>query len=246
MEDKEIPFSILLVEDEESLGKVLTFNLTAEGYQVIWVKDGKSALAEFRNKRIDLIILDIMIPFLDGFKVAEEIRKSDPQVPILILTARSQLGDRLKGLELGADDYMTKPFHLQELLLRVQRMLIRKSWYTSSIDGKPEWKIGDVQIHFETLILKKGDKQIQLTLHEAMVLKYLIEHRNKIVSRRELLKEVWNVDEEMETRTVDNFIVRLRKFIEPDPKHPRYIISIRGVGYKFVSNGPEETLSDPR
>ncbi|GAB4182787.1 MAG: response regulator transcription factor [Calditrichia bacterium] len=231
--NKSQPNTILIVEDEESLGKVLQFNLQAEGYHVVWVTDGKKAIETYREQTFDLIILDIMLPYMDGFEVARQIRKTDPQVPILMLTARSQVQDRITGLETGADDYITKPFHLNELLLRIQRMLVRKSWYKSSATKQSELTIGKITIDFKNLKLFKDEQEKELTLHEAMVLRYLIENRDKIVSRKELLKEVWNLDEEVETRTVDNFIVRLRKFIEPDPKNPKYIISVRGVGYKF-------------
>lgn len=227
---------ILLVEDEETLAVGLEFNLTAEGYQVTWVTDGKQALEKYNTTDFDLIILDIMLPYLSGFDVAGAIRKEEPQLPILMLTARTGLADRIHGLEIGADDYMTKPFHLEELLLRVEGMLKRKQWYRKSADVMPIFRFGDNEINFENLLIKTGEKEIQLTAHEAMLLRYLIDNKGKVVSRKELLNQVWNITSEIETRTVDNFIVRLRKYFEPNPEKPIYIKSVRGIGYLFDEN----------
>lgn len=223
---------ILLVEDEESLAVGLEYNLNEEGYSVSWARDGKQALQLLEAGEFDLVILDIMIPYIDGFEVAQKIREKSQQLPILILTARKGAQDRIRGLRLGADDYLTKPFELEELLLRVQRMLIRKQWY-QEIQQTDTYRLGDFEINFSDLTARSPRKEIQLTLREAMVLKYLIEHRGKIVSREELLENVWQMDAGMETRTVDNFIVRLRKYFEPDPAHPVYIKSVRGAGYIF-------------
>ena len=152
----------------------------------------------------------------------------------MFLTARSGIRDRIRGLELGADDYMTKPFHLEELLLKIKRMLNRKSWYRESADKIPVYRFGPNEINFGSLKGKSGDKEIQLTLYEAMLLRYLIEHKGSAVSRGEILEKVWNINSEIATRTVDNFIVRLRKYFEADPDHPVYIKSVRGVGYIFT------------
>jgi DNA-binding response OmpR family regulator len=225
---------ILLVEDEESLAIGLEFNLSEEGYHVVRAADGNMALDFFNSQDFDLIILDIMLPFQDGFSVAEKIRKKSPQMPILMLTARTGIKDRVKGLELGADDYMTKPFHLQELLLRVKGMLKRKMWYQSTTSKKPIVCFGNNKINFENLTCRVNEKKIQLTYHEAMVLKYLIDHKGKVISRKELLENVWHISSEIETRTVDNFIVRLRKYFEPNPGNPVYIKSIRSAGYLFT------------
>ena len=225
--------TILLVEDEETLAIGLEFNLSAEGYHVIWANDGKKALEKIYSIDFDLAILDIMLPFVDGFELAQRIREKDPQMPILMLTARTELQDRVKGLEIGADDYLTKPFHLEELLLRIKGMLKRKEWYKKSADTMPIFQFGENKINFENLFCKTGQKEFQLTAQEAMFLKYLIDHKGKIVSRKEILEKVWNVSSEVETRTVDNFIVRLRKYFEPDPEHPIYFKSVRGVGYIF-------------
>jgi len=224
---------ILLVEDEETMAVGLEYNLSEEGYEVDWVKDGKEALKHFEEQNYDMIILDIMLPYHDGFEIAELVRKKNPQMPILMLTARAGLEDKIKGLELGADDYLTKPFHLKELLLRVKGMLKRKSWYSKAITNQPVYKFGDNEINFENLKCKKGKTGFQLTTYEAMIMKYLIDNKGKVVSRKELLENVWNLNPEVETRTVDNFIVRLRKRFENDPGNPVYIVSVRSAGYMF-------------
>lgn len=224
---------IMLVEDEESLAVGLKFNLGEEGYEVSHARDGREALEFYEKENYDLIILDVMLPYVNGFEVAEQIRKKNPQLPILMLTARTRKEDKIHGLELGADDYMTKPFHLDELLLRVKGMLRRKEWYVQAVNNSPIFTFGNNKINFETLICNCGDKEIRLTPHEAMAMQFLIEHKGKPVSRKELLEKVWNITSEVETRTVDNFIVRLRKYFEEDPANPKYIKSVRGVGYMF-------------
>jgi two-component system alkaline phosphatase synthesis response regulator PhoP len=224
---------ILIVEDEESMATGLEYNLTEEGYTVTLVADGKQAVECFASGFFDLVILDIMLPYLDGFQVAEKMRERDPQIPILMLTARSGLKDCLKGLAIGADDYMTKPFHLDELLLRVRGMLRRKQWYQTRISKNPSIRFGNHTIHFDTLMCQSGKTEFRLTPHEAMVLKYLVDNQDRIVSRKELLEHVWQIRSEVETRTVDTFIARLRKYFEPDPKHPVFIISVRSAGYMF-------------
>ena len=230
------PAKILLVEDEDSLAMVIQYNLEAEGYQVFRARDGKEGLDMFPTGQFDLVILDIMLPFHDGFFIAEKIRESTPQLPILIVTARAKVEDRIRGLEIGADDYMIKPFHLEELLARVKGMLRRKAWYRKNLHAQPTFSFGEITINFETLDCQAGKKSFKLTPHEAMVMKYLIERENKIVSRKELLENVWNISSDVETRTVDNFIVRLRKYFEPNPKKPIYIKSVRSAGYIFYSN----------
>ncbi len=228
--------NILLVEDEETLAIGLEYNLTDEGYIVDCAKDGKQALNFFDSKVYDLIILDIMLPYFDGYEVAKKIRAKSPQMPILMLTARTTAEDKIRGLEAGADDYLTKPFNLQELLLRVKGMLKRKMWYQSFTGLPPLYQFGNNKIDFENLNCTSGSKKFALTQREAMVLKYLIERKGKIVSRKELLENVWHLNPEIETRTVDNFIARLRKYFEPDPNKPVYIKSIRSAGYSFVDS----------
>lgn len=223
---------ILLVEDEETLAHGLEYNLLEEGYQVVWAADGKQALDYFSAQEFDLIILDVMLPYYDGFEIARKIREQSSQLPILILTAKKGTNDKIKGLQIGVDDYMTKPFHLKELLLRVGGMLKRKEWYTAPT-AHPIYKFGEVEVKFDTLSYQKGEREFPLTLREAMVLKYLIDHKGEIVSRKELLENVWNLQSEIETRTVDNFIVRLRKYFEKNPAKPVFIKSVRGAGYIF-------------
>ena len=224
---------ILLVEDEESMAVGLKFNLTEEGFVVDWVTDGRQAVDRAFSNNYDLIILDIMLPYLDGFQVAEKIRSRDLQTPILILTARTDALDRIKGLEIGADDYLTKPFHLKELLLRIKGILRRMKWYQSAANEKPVYKFGNNQINFENLSCRSGKSSFQLTAREAMVMRYLIENKGKIVTRNELLENVWSVSSEIETRTIDIFISRLRKYFEQDPSKPIFIKSICGAGYIF-------------
>ncbi|PKL83638.1 MAG: DNA-binding response regulator [Ignavibacteriae bacterium HGW-Ignavibacteriae-3] len=224
---------ILLVEDEETLAVGLEYNLTDEGYIVDWAKDGRKALEYYEANDYDLIILDIMLPYFNGFEIAKRVRGKSPQMPLLMLTARTNAEDKVRGLEIGADDYLTKPFNLQELLLRVRGMLKRKMWYQSSSLGEPTYSFGDNTINFENLSCTNGVKKFVLTQREAMVLKYLIEKKGKIVSRKELLENVWHLSSEIETRTIDNFISRLRKYFEPDPERPVYFKSVRSAGYKF-------------
>jgi DNA-binding response OmpR family regulator len=224
---------ILLVEDEDSLAIGLEYNLSEEGYSVIIAPDGKQALEHIDSEQFDLVLLDIMLPYLDGFQVAQKIREQFPQMPILMLTARTAVKDRIRGLELGADDYLTKPFHLQELLLRIRGMLKRKRWYQSATTASPLYQFGENEVNFENLTCRAGKKDMKLTAREAMFMRYLIDNRGRVISRKEILENVWNIDSEVETRTIDNFIVRLRKFFEPNPSQPLYIKSIRGIGYMF-------------
>ncbi len=234
MSDKNRKEKILLVEDEETLAIGLEYNLTEEGYEVDWAKDGRQAVDFFNSSNYDLIILDIMLPYFNGFEIAEKVRAKFPQMPILMLTARTKADDKVKGLELGADDYMTKPFHLQELLLRVKGMLKRKNWYRSVTASEPVFKFGNYEINFQNLTCKKGKTEFRLTAYEAMVLKYMTDNKNKVISRKELLEKVWHLNPEIETRTVDNFIARLRKYFENDPANPEHLLSVRGAGYMFT------------
>lgn len=226
---------ILLVEDEESLAVGLQFNLQQEGYAVQRAADGREALEYFAQQSFDLIILDLMLPYVDGYEVAQTIRARSPQLPILMLTARTTAKDRVQGLEAGADDYVIKPFHLRELLLRVKGMLKRKQWYQDVTQEEPVYHFGDNAIDFASLTAKTRKQEFQLTAREAMVMKYLVEHEGRVVSRKELLENVWQVESTVKTRTVDAFIARLRKYFEDDPKHPEFITSVREVGYQFVS-----------
>ncbi|MCF8038709.1 MAG: response regulator transcription factor [Desulfohalobiaceae bacterium] len=227
---------ILVVEDEDSLALGLEFNLGQEGYSVRRAADGRQALKEINEQPFDLVVLDIMLPYVDGFEVAREIRDKWPQMPILMLTARTAAKDRIKGLEIGADDYLTKPFHLQELLLRVKGMLTRKQWYQDLTGAGSLLRFGGNVVDFQTLQAETPKESFQLTPREAMLLKCLVEHQGTIVSRKYLLENVWGIQAEVETRTVDIFIARLRKYFEDDPKHPVFIRSIRGAGYQFCGD----------
>ncbi|MDO9549071.1 MAG: response regulator transcription factor [Candidatus Marinimicrobia bacterium] len=224
---------ILMVEDEEILAEGIRFNLVKNGYAVEWVKDGRAALKAFNSMEYDLILLDIMIPYIDGFEVARQIRMTAPLMPILMLTARTAVDDRVHGLEVGADDYLTKPFHLEELLARIKAMLRRHDWYRKTPPVSNIYRIGKIQVNFDDFVCRSENRQFVLTQREAILLKYLVAHKNRIVSRPELLENVWNIYGAVETRTVDIFIARLRKYFEPNPKKPIYIKSVRSAGYLF-------------
>lgn len=227
-------YRILLVEDEQSLSDTIKLNLELEGYVVQTAHDGKSALKTFKGERFNLIVLDVMLPEMDGFTVCEAIRLDNPDIPILFLTAKNSSTDRINGLKIGADDYLTKPFNLEELLLRVQILLKR---YSKDSDH-PElsaYKIGDFAVNFTSHeIQKKNGELIRLTRKETLLLKLLIERKNEVVSREHILETVWGYDIYPSTRTIDNFIVSFRKYFEPDPSKPRYFQSVRGIGYRFV------------
>lgn len=225
---------ILLVEDELNLARPLQFNLEQEGYEVQSTPSGKQALLLHAKQAFDLIILDLMIEGIDGFEVARQIRQRDKKLPIIMLTARSAVEDRIHGLELGADDYLIKPFHLRELLLRVDRMLERTTWYAAERPIQRRISIGGYQVDLETLSGSGPRGPLQLTVLEADLLRAMTSQPNRVLSRGELLEKVWGYHSEVETRTVDNFIVRLRKYFEEEPDQPRHFISLRGKGYMYV------------
>ncbi len=227
-----IKWRILVVEDDQALALGLRINLEAEGYEVIHVTTAEEGISVLENSSIDLIVLDIMLPGMDGIETLEVIRKDDPKLPVLILTARSALEDKVEGFKAGADDYLTKPFHLEEFLLRVRRILSRYEWYKA----EDTLSIGETTLDFNTLEITNHTGEIsRITPHEANLIQYLANHQDRIVTRGELLKNVWGLDPDIETRTVDTFISRIRRYIEKDPARPEYIISIRGKGYRLVS-----------
>ncbi len=228
------PARILVVEDEESMAEGLRLNLCEEGYRVKLAKDGKEAEKLFSEVDFDLVLLDIMLPYLDGFEVAQRIRSRAAQIPILFLTAVADHESLIQGLSLGGDDYLTKPFHLDELLLRVKGMLRRESWYRDS-GRRPVFAFGVNRVDFNDMSCRHGERSFVLTDREAAVLRYFIEERGRIVSRSELLEQVWRVDPTTDTRTVDNFVARLRKFFESSPARPVHFLSSRGLGYRFVA-----------
>ncbi|MCL4113962.1 UNVERIFIED_CONTAM: hypothetical protein GTU68_035265 [Idotea baltica] len=222
---------ILLVEDEKSLLETIQLNLELEGYEVIAVEDGKKAVQTYHSQHFDLILLDVMLPGVDGFKICEQIRLTDTKTPIIFLTAKDATQDRLQGLRLGADDYLQKPFHLEELLLRIKNVFKRT---IPEIEQQMlNFKFGNHFIDFKNYIAKTNLGEINLTKKEAMLLKLLIDRKNDVVSRQEILQSVWGYDVYPSTRTIDNFILSFRKYFEEDPKDPKYFKSIRGVGYRF-------------
>jgi len=225
---------ILLVEDEEHLLETIKLNLELEGYRVTTATDGKKALYVFKKERFNLVVLDVMIPEVDGFQVAETIRLQNTSVPIMFLTAKNSGEDRITGLRRGADDYLVKPFNLDEFILRVGN-LIRRGLKPEDLKTFNSYAVGDKTIYFNSYELRHADGTVtSLTKKETMLLKLLIERRNEAVSREQILETVWNYDVYPSTRTIDNFILTFRKYFEPDPKHPVHFHSIRGVGYKFT------------
>jgi DNA-binding response OmpR family regulator len=232
--------TILVADDETNLARGIAENLIAEGYRVTTVGDGPSALAEIVRGLYDLVILDVMMPGMDGYSVCEEARRQGIVTPILFLTAKGGVDDRIRGLEAGGDDYLPKPFHLQELLLRVRGVLRRWSWYTERGPAEPPLRFGDNEVDFRTFRGRGFDGEShQLTQREAMILKALAEREGEVVSREDLLEKAWGREMYPSTRTVDNFILRLRKRFEPDPEHPRFFHTMRGVGYRFSARGEE-------
>jgi two-component system alkaline phosphatase synthesis response regulator PhoP len=245
---------ILLVEDEEHLARGLKFNLEAEGYPTRVVGDGETALELLLKKHdeFDLLVLDVMLPGKDGFAVAAELRKANHYIPLLMLTARGRPEDVLKGFAAGADDYLPKPFDLAILLARIRGLLRRRDWSRTLLTDPPAdarvtdredadslrefdvYTFAGKQVDFGALELRANGKVFRLTLMEAELLRHLIRNSGKIVSRKSILEEVWGLREDTDTRAIDNFIVRLRKYIENDPSHPQHLLTVRGVGYRFL------------
>ena len=235
--------SVLIVEDEKHLADGLRYNLKAEGYIVETVGTAEEALPLLTGnlKTYDVIVLDVMLPGMDGFSLAHKLRSQGRYVPILMLTARGRPEDVLRGFEAGADDYLPKPFDLTVLLARINALLRRRDWFDKDRNRAEQTGSAKVfefegkTIDFEALELHSGTQTVHLTLMEAELLRYLINHEGKIVSRSVILEDVWGLREDTDTRAIDNFIVRLRKYIEAEPSRPRHLLTVRGVGYKFVS-----------
>jgi DNA-binding response OmpR family regulator len=238
---------ILVVEDEAHLAEGLRFNLEAEGYSVRVSGTGEEALKLLSKEKADFgaLVLDVMLPGKDGFAVARTLRAANNYIPILMLTARSRPEDVLQGFESGADDYLPKPFNLAILIARVGSLLRRKTWHSQSSqsasksgpsvdDSQETFRFGDKVFDFENLRLQVGQKTLQLTLMESQLLRYLIQNTGRPVSRKAILENVWDLHEDTDTRAIDNFIVRLRRYIEDEPSDPRHVITVRGLGYKFV------------
>jgi DNA-binding response OmpR family regulator len=234
---------ILVVEDEQHLAEGLRFNLIAERHAVEVVETGEAALAQLSEHptHYDLVILDVMLPGIDGFRVVAELRRAGQFVPVLMLTARGRPEDVLEGFQAGADDYLPKPFELPILIARVQGLLRRREWYRLGADSQPKrpspssrFVFRGRTIDFEQLTVHMGDKTMPLTLMEASLLRYLVEHEGRPVSRKDILEKVWDLREDTDTRAIDNFIVRLRRYLEDEPAKPRHLQTVRGVGYRFV------------
>ena len=223
---------ILVVDDEESIREVVKLNLELEGYEVVTANDGKKGLQRFMGEHFDLILLDVMMPEIDGFTLAEQMRLTNNEVPIMMLTAKDSAADRVTGLKRGADDYLAKPFNLEELLLRVQKLIQRSIKVHEDL---PElYTFGKNTINFSTFEFSTPYvSSYVLTKKEAMLLKLLVERKNEVVSRQQILQAVWGYDVYPSTRTIDNFILSFRKYFEEDPSAPTYFLSIRGIGYKF-------------
>jgi DNA-binding response OmpR family regulator len=240
-----VPDRILIVEDEQHLAEGLRFNLEAEGYQVQAVETGEAALElllpENEQPAFDLVVLDVMLPVKDGFTVVSEMRGAGQFVPTLMLTARGRPEDVLEGFAAGADDYLPKPFELSILIARIRGLLRRKQWLRSTApaaksDAKESYKFGEKSVHFNLLEVHAAGKVYPLTLMEASILRFLIEHEGQAVSRKSMLQEVWGMREDTDTRAIDNFIVRLRRYLEDDPAKPRHLITVRGIGYRFLAS----------
>ena len=227
--------SILLVEDEENLHETLKMNLELEDYQVTSAFDGLQAMKAVQNEYFDLIIMDVMIPEVDGFSVTQNIRLTNTEVPILILSARDSSADKVTGLKKGADDYLTKPFNLEELLLRVQKLIDKNKRLQKSSSVGDTYSFGGNTVDFKAqqAVTASGEK-IDLSKKEAMLLKLLIENKNEVVPREKILQAVWGYNVYPTTRTIDNFILSFRKYFEEDSRNPKYFHSVRGVGYKYA------------
>lgn len=235
------PTRILVVEDELHLAAGIAENLVAEGYRAEIIDNGKRALERIVDEDYDLVILDVMLPELDGFAVCEQVRARGKMTPILFLTAKGGIDDRIRGLEAGGDDYMEKPFHLRELLLRVRVILKRWEWYRREMSTDPVIRFGGNEFDPRTFEGRSWDGvSHELTQKEAMILRALDEHAGSVVSREDLVERVWGYEVYPSTRTIDNFILRLRKRFEPDPEKPRFFHTVRGVGYRFDPQGDRE------
>lgn len=241
---------ILLVEDEAHLAQGLRFNLEAEGHSVHVTDKGEDALDLLLKDKetFDALVLDVMLPGKNGFVVAQELRKAENYIPLLMLTARSRPEDVLRGFEAGADDYLPKPFDLAILLARLESLLRRKNWLRNSVaaPNKPAvpaqadipetFQFDDRVVDFANLQLRVGGKVFQLTMMEVELLRYLIQNSGRPISRKAILQNVWNLHEDTDTRAIDNFVVRLRRYIEREPSKPKYLLTVRGLGYQFVPN----------
>jgi DNA-binding response OmpR family regulator len=238
-----MPSRILIVEDEQHIADGLAFNLSAEGHAATVARDGEQALDLLLGKRdiFDAVILDVMLPGIDGFAVASEVRAAGQYLPILMLTARSRPEDVLRGFEAGADDYLQKPFELAILLARVNGLLRRRRWnehVPGAAEALPESVvINDRTVDFASMEIRGAGQAFRLTQMECELLRHLIRNAGRVVARRDILEKVWGLHEDTDTRAIDNFVVRLRRYLEERPASPRYLLTVRGVGYQFDPEG---------
>ena len=233
---------VLIVEDSQAMQRALQRAFVAEGYQVDVADTGEAALETLaRDRGFDLMVLDVMLPGKDGFTVMAELRQNGQFIPTLMLTARGHPDDVLRGFAAGADDYLTKPFELAILIARIRGLLRRREWLRATVNHTPHdvYSFGEKSIYFDLLELRVRDQKFPLTLMEVNLLRYLIQHEGKPVSRKAMLEEVWGLHEDTDTRAIDNFIVRLRRYIEDDPTRPRHLLTVRGVGYRFIAAPPK-------
>jgi DNA-binding response OmpR family regulator len=225
------PHEVLVVEDEPQMRALLTDNLEFEGYQVTAVESAEDAIVEIDRRAVSLVLLDLMLPGMSGLTLCERLRGEGRHVPIIILTARTHERDRIRGLDIGADDYVSKPFSVRELLARVRAQVRRDDWH---VQAGPELTFGDVVVNVrQRLVMRKG-RRVPLSAREFELLRYLLAHRNEIVSREQLLRDVWGYSHLSVTRTVDNYVAKLRTQLEPRPHEPRYIITVHGSGYQMI------------
>jgi two-component system OmpR family response regulator len=236
---------ILVVEDEEALAQGLKFNFEQEGYEVLLAGDGPTGLKLFQESRppVDLVILDLMLPGMSGYETCTAIRAVDKLVPVVVISARTLMEDKMHAFDCGTDQYITKPFALPELLNRVRNLMDRHRTIQDAARGAAEAPasaaiaaFGNVLVNFQTYEVTIGERIHNLTTLEMQLLRYFIEHAGQVLSRQQILEEVWDQQAEVTTRTIDNFVLRLRKLIEPDPSRPQHIVSVRGTGYRFVAN----------
>lgn len=239
---------ILIVEDETHLAQGLLFNLQAEGHEAVVAGDGEAAvdLLLKRSESFDAVVLDVMLPGMDGFAVARAVRAAQNYTPVLMLTARGRPEDVLEGFAAGADDYLPKPFELSILLARLNGLLRRSQWLRpreveQEIPASDEYTFAGKTIDFSLLELRAADKQVRLTMMEVELLRYLVHNPGRAISRNEILDKVWHLHQDTDTRAIDNFIVRLRRYLEDDPVHPVHLQTVRGIGYRFVPDRNEDT-----
>ncbi len=234
---------VLVVEDEAHLAAGIRFNLELDGYDVEVIGDGLRAVERLAPAPdgpvwdavpVDLVLLDVMLPGLDGFQIVERMRQAGNYAPVLMLTAKGLPEDVVQGLEAGADDYLPKPFDLQVLLARVRGLIRRRDWARAPGEGAATARVGETEVDFANFLLRKGGEVVRLTLLETMLLKLLVERRGQVVTKAEILEKVWNLQPDTETRAVDNFVMRLRRYLEEDARRPRHLETVRGVGYRLA------------